>query len=109
MQLNILDAIAEKEAGIQQAVDHANAVTPQWSDKAYDFLVRYVSSATSSFMCEDVRHKAEQAGFPEPPHNRAWGAVLIRAAKTGLIRNIGAAPTKNVKAHRAFASLWERA
>ncbi len=44
---------------------------------------------------------------PEPPSLRAWGAVLLSAAKRGWIRQVGYVHVDNPKAHKANAALWE--
>lgn len=97
------------EAHIQIAEDHANAVHLSWSDKAMDYLKWYISSIEKDkeFLAEDVR---EYAGtlVPEPPSLRAWGAIILKAAKMGLIKKVGHRAVKNANAHRAFASVWRR-
>jgi hypothetical protein len=93
-----------KERGMQKAVDHANQVHTDWSEKAFEFLKSFIIEH-KKFLAEDVRYYS--AGkVPEPPSQRAWGSVIVRAAKAGLIRRVGYEQVKNVKAHRANASVW---
>jgi len=57
-------------------------------------------------MTEDVRISSE--GIIEiPPSNRAWGGVIVRAVKSGLIKRIGFQNVNNPKAHKTPATLWE--
>lgn len=92
------------EAGIDQAVSHADAVSPAWSDTAYAFLLEYAATERE-FMAEDVR--AAAAGkVAQPPSLRAWGGVMLRAAKAGLITKIGFRSVSNPKAHCATGGVW---
>ncbi len=92
------------EAGMQQAVDHANEASKQWSERAYKFLCNYLGSG-KEFMAEDLR-KESQSIVPEPPSLRAWGAIIRRASKNGLIERIGYRNVSNVKAHSTPAAVW---
>lgn len=97
-----------KRAGIAQAERHANQVHAGWSDRAYTFLKEFISGRRSSFMTEEVREAAATFGsLPPPPSERAWGAVILRAAKAGLIKNIGYKKVKNEKAHSTPATVWQ--
>jgi hypothetical protein len=60
------------------------------------------------FMCEDVREYASNH-LPTPPTNRAWGAIILRAKKDGIIKHYGFGQVTNPRAHRANASMWKGA
>ena len=108
-QLTIFDQVESnrrRNEGMQQAIDHANDKEPKWSDIAYGFLLRYMRSNVR-FMTEDVR-QASEGVVPEPPSQRAWGAVIIRAVKEKKIVRHSYQKVKNVKAHSTPASVWER-
>ena len=80
----------------------------QWSDRAYVFLLDYIKSRdfyNREFMTEDVR-VASESELPAPPDKRAWGGIVRRAAKAGLIERIGYSHVKNFKAHRTPAAVW---
>lgn len=95
--------------GIRKAVEHADQVTPGWSDQAYEFLLEFVDSFTGGFMAEDVRNEAEsKRRVPAPPSARAWGAVILRAAKSGVIRKVGYEKVKNQRAHSTPAAVWRK-
>jgi len=95
-----------KEAGMNLALESAEADFNGWADSAFSFLQGFILSYKSSFMAEDIR--LASAGYvPEPPSKRAWGGIIARAAKAGLIRRVGFASVKNAKAHCTPASVWE--
>ena len=93
-----------RDKGIKKALDNANNTHNEWSDKAYDFLLKYIKYQ-NQFMTEDVRVASEKA-IPKPPSNRAWGSVILRASRSGLINRVGFANVKNAKAHKTPASVW---
>jgi hypothetical protein len=95
------------EAHIQIAEDHANAVHPNWSESAFEYLKVYLSHTRSQFMVEDFREAAQQV-IPTPPSLRAYGAVILKAAKAGLVRKVGYGKVRNIRAHRTPATLWQK-
>jgi hypothetical protein len=106
-------SIAErnKENGMHSAVAHADREVDGWSDRAYEILKTFLirCSLFDEFMGEDIREYAKRLGFPDPPSERAWGAVIRRAAIKNLIKFVGYAKTTNPKAHRTPAALWKKA
>ena len=94
----------EAKAGIQKAEDSANQSVENWSELAYNFLKIYLQH-NHRFMVEDVR-KACSGIVPDPPSQRAWGAIIRKAKKNGLISHIGYQNVTNVKAHSTPASVW---
>lgn len=110
-QLSILDVIqarTERDAGINRATDHAEAINPGWNEMAYNLLKRFLSVHHGPFMAEELRSYAAQIDFPLPPHARAWGGIMARAAKSGIIERVGLGPVSNVKAHCANATIWRK-
>ena len=93
-----------RDKGIKKAIDNANDTHEKWSDKAYKFLVGYIKSH-QEFMTEDLRLDSEKE-IPKPPSNRAWGGIILRAVRAGLIHRVGFSNVKNVKAHRTPATVW---
>lgn len=107
-QLDIFEGMLLRDEGIQQAIDHADQVDEKWSETAYRFLLSFISTTTTEFMVEDIRIAAEKSGVPIPPSDRAWGGIIVRAAKAGLIRRVGYRAVANPKAHCTPATLWTR-
>lgn len=79
---------ARRDAAMASAVEHADNATPGWSDAALEY-VKHFARAHKEFLAEDVRVLAPLLGLPEPPDNRAWGAVIRRARKEGIITPAG--------------------
>lgn len=106
MQLDIfIDGNKLKEQGIAQALNHADAVCPNWRAKAYNFMLDYMRHH-KKFMVEDVRTAALYT-VPKPPSNRAWGGIVKMAISNGLIKRIGFKAVKNPKAHGTPATVWQ--
>jgi len=98
-----------RDAGMQQAIDHAEQETPKWSDLALEKVREFVRTYPHlEFMAENVREWSHHKGLPEPPSKRAWGGVMVRAAHQGLIVKIGISQVKNPTAHCANANVWRR-
>jgi len=106
-QLDIFEGNRLKTEGMIQSEVSANDQHEGWSEKAFDFLVGYAKKQ-SQFMAEDIRELAiKSKSVPQPPSNRAWGAIIIKAKKEGIIKHIAFGQVRNKKAHRANASIWQ--
>ena len=99
-----MNGIELRDKGIRKAINNANDTHDKWSDKAYNFLVGWIKTH-HEFMTEDVRVASEKK-IPKPPSNRAWGGIILKASRAGLINRVGFSNVKNVKAHRTPASIW---
>lgn len=94
-----------RDEGIKRSVNNANANIYQWSDMAYDYLLKYITTH-KEFVTEDVRIASENM-IMQPPNTRAWGAIITRAVKNNIIRRKGYVPSNNPKTHRTIITLWE--
>lgn len=104
------DARAARDAGIQQAADHAEEVSPTWNEKAYEALRIFAAGRRSSgkpFTSEDVRSSIAAAGVPQPPHLRAWGNTFRRAAREGLIVKAGVTNSAAAHCHLSYVAQWK--
>ena len=94
-------------AGAQLALNHADEVHENWGAEACEYLEIFLRlNPRREFMAEEVREYAYKRGLPHPISERAWGAVMSRAQKAGIIRWCGNRQVKNRKAHSATASVW---
>lgn len=110
IQLNMYESRQNRDAGIQKAVEHANQVNPEWSDKAYEMFVDWLKGwpSTFTFLMEDFRKVAQIRGLPDPPSARSFGGVALKAKFAGLIKSNGLKPTTSVTAHRCYANEWQK-
>ncbi len=95
-----------RDDGMARAADHAEVVEPGWNELALEY-VRVYAKANRQLRGEMVRIYAENRGFPLPPDKRAWGAVMMRAAKAGLITKLGWTTAVDPKVHKNPVSLWQ--
>jgi hypothetical protein len=104
-------AEAARDRGIERAVEHADAVETGWSDVAYAhlqvFLLKLPTGAKVTG--EQIREHAEKEGLRIPPDKRAWGAVMMKACRAGLIRKVGWTTATDPKTHCNPISSWVRA
>ncbi|OFE11416.1 hypothetical protein PHACT_12735 [Pseudohongiella acticola] len=103
--LDFTSGQSRRDAGMNAALDNADFDSKGWSDKALGFVRSFPSA---QFQTEDVRQYATNHGLPVPPSARAWGAVITRAARLGIIRRVGYRPVSNANAHCTPAAVWER-
>lgn len=98
-QLGLLNA--------QAAADAADRATGgDWSQRAWEFFVTWARARSGrAFQGEDVRMAAKGI-VPDPPEPRAWGAILVKAAKARLISRVGYAPVKDPKSHGNPKTVW---
>jgi hypothetical protein len=97
------------EQGAQRAADHADRVCVTWTEEAAGWVQR-VAGRGVPFICEEVRSEAERNGMPTPPDSRAWGAILIKAARDGVVRKTGIyRPGSNPISHYRPQAEWVKA
>lgn len=61
-----------------------------WRDAAFIELKTFVARhPTMDFLAYDVREFAKNRGLPAAATDAAWGAVMVRAKKEGLIQRVG--------------------
>lgn len=79
-------ARARGHARAKDAADHADRRRHRWTDTAVAFVGLYIAKrCPAGFLAEDVRRAAEAWGLADPPDGRAWGHVMKRAEREGLI------------------------
>jgi hypothetical protein len=97
-----------KNVGILMSEEAAKDRCPGWSEQAYALLIEFKKSASKPFLAEEAREYAHAHGLPKPASERAWGAVIRRAAQAKEILFHGYAKTSNPLAHRTPASVWQK-
>lgn len=99
-----------RDRGIEASKENADMKIDKWSSRAFELLNIFIQRMPNDdlFMAEDVRLFASKEGLEEPPSKRAWGYVIVKAARSGLIVSAGYREVKNPFAHRTPATLWKR-
>lgn len=97
------DALRAREAGMSIAADNADAHVLGWTDRAFEFL-RNFAKTHDTFISEDVSDASKEAGFPQPPTDRAWGSVYKRAQKESIILQVGAGRSR--RRHASICPRW---
>lgn len=104
------DARAARDAGIQQAADHAEEVHHDWGELAFEALRVFAAGKRASgqvFTSEQVRSSIAAAAVPAPPHLRAWGSVFQRAARERLIEKVGVTHSAAAHCHLSYVAQWK--
>jgi hypothetical protein len=91
----------KRKEGMEKAVNHANALCEDWSDKAFEALKDYIKTK-STFITEELR---QEVNIPTMKP-AAWGAVISRAVKSGLIKQVGWQSSSGAAPHARQAIVW---
>jgi hypothetical protein len=99
---------AGRDKGIKLAVDKADREIDDWSERAYQFILK-VAASGEQFTCPGVRAVAEAEGFPLPPTKFAWGGPMQRAARNKKIKRVGYLQHGDATMHTQPVSVWVQA
>jgi hypothetical protein len=106
-QLDITFSRRARDKGIKKAIDHADAVHPSWSEIAYGHFRTFVGLQKGTFVIEEFRAWVKDL-IVAPPSLRSFGALTMKAAREGLITQVGYTKVKNARAHMANVAMWRR-
>jgi hypothetical protein len=87
-----LTPIQRRDAGMEKVVKHADHLLAGWSERAYELLLHFATERklfSRPFITEEFVEYANAIGMEMPHDNRAFGAVVNRAAKLGKITRVG--------------------
>jgi hypothetical protein len=87
------DALAARDAGVDAATAHCEAVVEDWSQQARFYLDCYAGNALNPFTAEQAREWAEHNGLVIES-KRAWGGIIQGAKRRGEIVKVGMRATK---------------
>ena len=73
----------------REAMESQDAREPRWSDTAYAKLVEFARQREGDWLCEEYRYWAVTNGLTKPENAKAFGTVITRALKAGVIRQAG--------------------
>lgn len=97
-----------KTEAIKKAVVHQDSKVSGWSLMAYEMLRKYIYQV-DDFITEDFRFWAESHGLVKPKESRAYGGIVLRASKSGLIYPTGEFRNmKSPKCHDNPKRVWRR-
>lgn len=111
MQSSLFDTSTDlgevlKQRGITLALRNANEEHESWGERAFHFLKAFCKDHPR-FRAEEAREFAEHNGLEVPKSKRAFGAIVLRAARAGIIKKVGLESVMNPNAHKANAAVWE--
>jgi len=96
-----------KDQAIEQAEMAQNKKVNNWSEKAIK-LLRVYAKSVRDFITEDFREYAEANGLESPSEPRAYGGVMVRAKKAGIIQSTGNYRNmKHEKSHSCPKMVWQ--
>jgi len=80
-----MSGIAERDLGMARVAVSAG---DEWVSRAYR-IVEHLARLHTEFTADHVHRAASVFGLPSAPDPRAWGPVMMRARKTGIIFKTG--------------------
>ena len=97
--------------GMKRAIAHAEREEESWGDRALLYLRAYLQHHPPHwrFITPDMRRWAVERGCKEPASNNAWGSVLYRARRLGLIVPDGYEQYGDGKMHTQPVRAWRAA
>lgn len=98
-------AVAAKQEGMARAEAHA---APGWADSMYALVVE-VAKSSAQFTSDDVFDLADARGVPMTHDGRAFGPVMMRAARGGVCckANVAARPSRRASNHARPVAVWD--
>lgn len=102
---DVPEGIRLRDEAIAQALRHAETVNEGWSRTAFKYLIDYIR-VNFKFTVEEIRIAAEGV-VPVAPDSRAWGGIVIQAARAGFIKKIGVKNGILKQCHHAPKTVWQ--
>lgn len=99
------DGSAGRDKGMAQALAHAEDVVASWGEMAYGYLQSYPQAR---FITAELREWATEHGLPLPTTAWAWGSVITRAVRAGLIEQDGFDQHGDATSHKKVVPVWRR-
>ncbi len=98
-------------AGGATAAAHADSQSAGWLARATGLAEQFVINHVDlpSFQAIELRSYAEAQGLTSPPDARAWGHVMRRLKKNGVIESVGTGKSSGPKQHNGFITEWRAA
>jgi hypothetical protein len=101
----LCDGETLKQNGMAAALQSADKTIPRWTDHALVLLNEY---ARGKKQITSDGFRAECKGLlPDPPSLNSFGALFSRAAKAGIIEQVGFVKSRRPSAHSRVLGLWQ--
>lgn len=105
-QITLDEAMARADDGMRRSLENAESEIAGWGDLAFRYIEFFCSTRKGKrFIGRDVVIASKDYGLIQAPNDKAWGAVIQRAAKYKLIVRVGT--TKDANRHGNPIPLWE--
>lgn len=96
-----------KEDGMAAALHSADRALPRWTDQAMACLNEY-ARGQYRFTSDGFREKYKDV-LPDPPSFNCFGALFNKAARDGVIVQVGYVKSRRASAHKRVVGLWQAA
>jgi len=96
-QPTLFEAREARDKGMKQVEENASS---EWKEMAWEWLVNYLE-VNEEFFPDDVW----AAGLPVPKELRAFGPLVLRAARAGYIVKSGKL-RQRTRGHGTAAAVW---
>ncbi len=108
-EMNLGEVLSKNGAAIAAA--QADSQSAGWLARAMGLAEQFLLEQTDrlTFQAIDIRAFAEQQGLPSAPDARAWGHIMRRLKKRGLIVCVGTGKSSDPKQHSGFITEWQAA
>lgn len=96
------------EAGIYSAEKHAERFVEGWRLEAADYLRAFArANRGRDFLAEEIAPWAYDHGCNYPPDQRAWGGIIQKANRLGIIEPTGLAAKNKLSGNNStWRPLW---
>lgn len=97
--------------GMELASDRAERTTPGWREDAFGYVQRFAAAHRDrDFLAEEIAPWAYEQGCARAPDDRAWGAIIQRAGREGVIEQTGLAAKNKLSGNAStWRPLWRSA
>jgi hypothetical protein len=103
--VGLLEMDAGKKArdeGIQRVAENSG----EWRERAAE-MIEAMAERLPDFTADEVREEADRIKLGDPHHANVWGAVMMAAARRGLIeKTMTVRPSARPEAHGHCNPVW---
>lgn len=98
-----------RDAGIALATAKADSIEPSWSDKAHHLMMSFLEHwKFEEFTAEESQLWMIEKGLNHPASSNAWGGVMLRLSKKGIIKKVGITNAKRKTSKARPIVVWQK-